>query len=351
VIVASIGLSMGALTPNLYTMIVTMAVVTTLAMPPMLRWALARLPLGEDERARLQREAVASRGFVPRLERLLVAVDDTAKGAFALRLTGLLAGSQGTPVTILPFGSSSPSPGPRPLALERAAPIVRAAARGIAAPPANPVGSTPAKVDVRARVVEGPIEAAVASEARKGYDLLVVGLEPTVGPEGGFADAVTQVANGFAGALAIVAARGVHLDQPLAAELRILVPITGTELSRRGAEVALALARAARAPVTALHVASGAAKSARRRGFGRLRRDESIVKDMAGLAEHYGVPIRTAVRVDLAAEDAILRQARLGGHNLIVMGVTRRPGDRLSFGNVAAAVLDSSERSVLYVAT
>jgi nucleotide-binding universal stress UspA family protein len=63
------------------------------------------------------------------------------------------------------------------------------------------------------------------------------------------------------------------------------------------------------------------------------------------------VPIRTAVRVDLAAEDAILRQARLGGHNLIVMGVTRRPGDRLSFGNVAAAVLDSSERSVLYVAT
>jgi hypothetical protein len=62
-------------------------------MPPMLRWALGRLPLGEDERARLQREAFASRGFVPRLERLLVAVDQTAKGAFALRLAGLLAGS------------------------------------------------------------------------------------------------------------------------------------------------------------------------------------------------------------------------------------------------------------------
>ena len=40
VIVASIGLSMGALSQNLYTMIVTMAVITTMAMPPMLRGAL-----------------------------------------------------------------------------------------------------------------------------------------------------------------------------------------------------------------------------------------------------------------------------------------------------------------------
>ena len=44
VIVASIGLSMGALTQNLYTMIVTMAVITTMAMPPMLRAALRGIP-------------------------------------------------------------------------------------------------------------------------------------------------------------------------------------------------------------------------------------------------------------------------------------------------------------------
>ena len=44
VIVASIGLSMGALSQNLYTMIVTMAVITTMAMPPMLRAALTACP-------------------------------------------------------------------------------------------------------------------------------------------------------------------------------------------------------------------------------------------------------------------------------------------------------------------
>ena len=57
VIVASIGLSMGALGQDLFTMIVAMAVVTTMTMPPTLRRAFSRLPLRCDERIRLEREA------------------------------------------------------------------------------------------------------------------------------------------------------------------------------------------------------------------------------------------------------------------------------------------------------
>ena len=56
VIIASIGLSMGALSKELYTMIVAMAVVTTMIMPPTLRWMLARVPLREDEAKRLEKE-------------------------------------------------------------------------------------------------------------------------------------------------------------------------------------------------------------------------------------------------------------------------------------------------------
>ena len=101
----------------------------------------------------------------------------------------------------------------------------------------------------------------------------------------------------------------------------------------------------------ALHVAGAATKAARVH-FGEARRGEGeILKHVLGLAEWYGVQLRTAVRVDLAAEDAILRQARLGGYNLIVMGVTRRPGETLLFGNVATAILESSERSILFVAS
>jgi Kef-type K+ transport system membrane component KefB len=60
VIVATIGLSMGALNQTLYTMIVAMAFVTTMAMPPMLRWALARLPISPEESERLARMAAST---------------------------------------------------------------------------------------------------------------------------------------------------------------------------------------------------------------------------------------------------------------------------------------------------
>ena len=64
VIIASFGLSMGALSQNLFTSIVTMAVVTTMVMPPMLRWSVARLPMRPEEQERLEREDLEERGFV-----------------------------------------------------------------------------------------------------------------------------------------------------------------------------------------------------------------------------------------------------------------------------------------------
>src|SRR5215470_10609023 len=88
--VASLGLSMGALSQSLFTIIVAMAVVTTMAMPPMLRWALARLPLRPEEQARIEREEFEARGFLANIERLLIAVDDSPSGRFAARLAGLL---------------------------------------------------------------------------------------------------------------------------------------------------------------------------------------------------------------------------------------------------------------------
>lgn len=63
VIIASFGLSMGALSQNLFTSILTMAVVTTMVMPPMLRWSVARLPMNPEERERLEREDVEARQY------------------------------------------------------------------------------------------------------------------------------------------------------------------------------------------------------------------------------------------------------------------------------------------------
>jgi nucleotide-binding universal stress UspA family protein len=49
------------------------------------------------------------------------------------------------------------------------------------------------------------------------------------------------------------------------------------------------------------------------------------------------------------SQDAILHQIKSGGHNLVVMGVSIRPGEQLDFGQTAAALLDKAECSLLFV--
>jgi K+:H+ antiporter len=352
VIIATIGLSLGMLSHSLFTLIVAMAVVTTTAMPPTLRWALGRLPLGEEERRRLEREEFEAKGFVSNMERLLIAVDDSASGKFASRLAGLIAAAKGMPATVVPVQPADGAPAKQSgqLSGERA---IQAAAQAARVMEDAQEGGTPAKVSVITRTGDEPAEETVASEARKGYDLLVIGIE-NVARKAEFHEDVNRIAAEFEGPLAIVAARGVHLERPLRSALNILVPVTGTEASRRAAEIGIAIARAAGAPVTALYVSTGRSKRAARtlRNALRSRRQhEAILRDVVEMADRYNVDIRTDVKVDVAADDAILRQANANRNTVIVMGVNRRPGDTLFFGNVAAAILEKSRRSILFVSS
>ena len=349
VIVATIGLSIGALNENLFTMIVAMAVLTTLAMPPMLRWALGRLPLEDTERARLDREAFEERGFVPRMERLLVAADVTAKGRFAARLAGLLAGSRGMPVTVVKLVDlPEKSEEDRDEAAGLGALVEAGAGQAREQESEEHTAALPA-IEVTERQPEGAAGEAVAKEAAKGFDFLLVGIEPTSGPTGGFHREVAHVVAGFEGPFAVVAARSEHATNPDGAPLSILLPVNGSDVARRGAEVAFTLARATGAPVTALFVTNPADVASRPRLTRSRASGEAVLKEITMLADKFDVALKTATRANIAAEDAILRQARLSRHNLIVMGVSRRPGEALDLGNVADAVLEASERSVVFV--
>jgi nucleotide-binding universal stress UspA family protein len=348
VIIATIGLSMGVLSRDLFTMIVAMAILTTMAMPPMLRSALRRLPLSRAEKERLEREAFEATGFLPNVERLLLAVDDSANGKFASRLAGCLAGARGAPITVLHLGR-----GGKRQDKERAKPTgpeaaVKAGAKTTAAVEAKVEEQKPATVPITSREGEAEPASAVAEEARKGYDLLVVGFAKTLTAKGAFPRNVARAATGFEGPLALVTARGDHLAQPTESGMKILLPVTGTPVSRRATEVAVALARANDATIGALYVASG--EKGRRRGTATRRHEEEILKDTVALADRYHARISTALRVDMAPDEAILREAARGGYNLIVMGVNRRPGETLFFGNVAATVLAKSPATVLFIA-
>jgi nucleotide-binding universal stress UspA family protein len=323
-----------------------------MAMPPMLRWALARIPLGADERFRLEREELDARGFVPNLERLLLAVDDSANGKFASRLAGLIAGSGAKLITVLDLRSdvSSGKSGQAEGGQEEA---IKEAAETVTTLGGHTEEVQRGSVDVTTRSRKATAHEAVAGEAHKGYDLLVIGIENTRIPKGGLTKEVTRIADGFEGALAIVAAHGPHIAQALQSRSKILVPVNGTEASRRAVEIALVVARSNDARITALYVASGTQDPTRkraRRGSATRRNEEAVLKEVTELADRYDVKVRTTMRVDVAAEEAILKEARRGDYDLVILGVTRRPGDTLSFGNMAAAVLESSDISILFIA-
>jgi Kef-type K+ transport system membrane component KefB/nucleotide-binding universal stress UspA family protein len=371
VIVASIGLSMGVLSHNLFTMIVAMAISTTMAMPPMLRWALARVPLRKAEKERLEREELEARGFVPNLERLLIAVDQSANGKFASRLAGLLAGQRGIPITVLPLAvneenrnrserkndeknenADDTAGGEGEAGAAANKKTVKAAAEDNRK--AQPKEDEPPSVDVTVRSSSlAPSMEAVAAEAKKGYDLLFVGLEHMRTKNGAFHADVSRIASAFDGPLAIVAAQGPHLERPEQSALNILVPVNGTEVSRRAAEFAIAIARAFEAPITALYVSVQKPPARGRRGLGsRARRQQqAILKDIVVLADQYDQKVKTAVRADIAADEAVLAEAKRDGHNLIIMGVGRRPGDALFFGETAAGIFERSPISVMFLSS
>src|SRR5262249_62347574 len=93
------------LSESLSTVIVAVGWARTMAMPPTLRGTLARLPLGGEEKKRLEREEFEARGFLTRMERLLIAADGSPNGKFASRVAGLIAGSRGMPTTLIDVGA------------------------------------------------------------------------------------------------------------------------------------------------------------------------------------------------------------------------------------------------------
>ena len=339
VIVASIGLSMGVLDGRLFSMIVTMAVTTTMVMPPTLRWALARLPIEREEKERLERESFEAKDFVANLERLLLTADASPSGRLAARLVGLIGGARGLPTTAIGIGKAEPAD-----AVRAGAAMAEQAADG---------DVRPDPVDIETREIaslekpEGVVE-----EAAKGYDLAVFGIEPSEAPSGGFAPVLFEAVRSLEGPRAVVVARGPLRSDPAGAPLRILVPVTGAETTRRAAEIAFALARPSGAPVTLLHVTEpeGAAPGDGRRIRSRRALADEILLDVETLARQSGVRCRSAVRISDSTDRAILQHAGHAMQTLIVLGVTPRPSGAALFGNIARALLDNAELSLLFVA-
>ena len=335
VIIASIGLAMGALSKELYTMIVAMAVVTTMAMPPMLRWVMARVPLGEDEAKRLDKEEAELAQSLPKMERVLVYVDDSPNGRLAARLAGLFAVRQQVLTTVLK--ANGKKNGEQPASSDHLAEAARVTSEHHQTAPL-PVTTRPNLQDD-----------ALQREIVHGYDIVFIGLERPLDPVSRrFDQRLQELVDAFAGPVAI-AVNGAGAAGPVDVPLDILLPTSGTADSRLATEIALALAHASKGTVAALHVFQPQEDTAVLRGRAR-RQGISLLVDAHRLGKRSGVPVKGLTATNAKAEIEIRRALRGGRFDLAVLGTSLRQGETKFLGPRTAALLGRIRTPALVIA-
>ena len=376
VILATIGLTMGLLNQTLFTIIVVMAVVTTLIMPPLLRWALARVPMREEEKSRIETEAAEENDLLPKMKRVLVALDAGASGAQAAALAGWLIGARHLTATVVDVSAVAPADGASSIPSQRVLEAAETAARSTKAPDKSraeenatirrdPIGSAVRAAKAEQTAVTELISIlpwkaspedtgdfaaeAILAEAKNGYDFLFLGLP--AGAKGGaskFPPGFEKIIRGFTGPVAVLL-NPTDRDSAAAPSLgKILVPMTGTDYSRFGAEVAVAIAKGCGATITALHISAPPTENDLLRHPKRLQRPgRTMLAEIVALGQREGVRVQTKALIRSAKEEAILEQTRLGGHQLVVIGTKAWSGEEMHFGKSAETLIANAHCPVL----
>jgi Kef-type K+ transport system membrane component KefB/nucleotide-binding universal stress UspA family protein len=373
IILATIGLSLGVLNQQLFTVIVLMAVVTTLCMPPLLRWSLARVTIRDEERQRLEKETAEEKELLPKIERVLVGLEAREDNGFAARLAGWLIGSRQISATALDW-TAPPKKGGKSEARPQSEILVAATeeaqhhvqhqhkARAHAkSKKGHPLADAhaPQKPDMPARELvsvqkpkEKPDESnfakAILAEAQNGYGMIFLGTGSS-SLQGKFHDSLEKIVKEFDGPVAILFAGKEDKTVELAALTKILVPTIGTDYSRFGAEIAVAIAKGCGASITAVHVSVASENDMLRHSTRQLRTSRSLVADIEALGKREGVAVHPKALKGQDKESAILRQVEQGGHQLLVIGSKSQSPENMHFGISAMTLIEHAPCPVLIV--
>ena len=200
------------------------------------------------------------------------------------------------------------------------------------------------RADVTTRVVHNDPVRAVLAEAAKGYDLVMLGAtDVTVNFDSLFGSVVDEIVRMVPVPTLVV--RGVPVVAGWQPD-RILVPTDGTPASRRGADLAFALA-GPDTTVTALHVVptelSPVVSMTDTGPVQRLDLAHQIVSELRDRGVERGVATATMVEMGPEVAEAIVTAARQRGADLVVLGTSARTGtQRLYLGPRVERVLTDS---------
>jgi Kef-type K+ transport system membrane component KefB/nucleotide-binding universal stress UspA family protein len=339
IIIATIGLSLGILSQDMFSIIVLMAMATSLMAPPALRWILQRVQPEEQELLRLRQEELAEASLIANVHRVLLPVRQRDSGiddaiqtieAHVLEIMG-----KQIPLSITLLNVARP--GRR--------------AEGIAF--VNELSRLFSRTEVVKKVVEHDQPAEVIlNELKKDYDLLVLGASQRSRKQGiMFTPLVDYLVRLAPCPTMVVKGERIIKDwQPC----RVLVPTNGSLAAKHAADVAFSLSAASGGEVVVQHVLGEERNPFHYRDAnpaedeGSLSVAEEIVGELKVVGDARNIPTHTVIERHREPEAAILAFAEKNGMDLIILGTDLRPGSsRLFMGPRVERLLNKATCPVI----
>ncbi len=330
IIIATIGLNLGILSQDMFSIIVIMAMTTSLMAPPALRWVLRRVTPEEQELRRLRQEEMAVGSLVANVHRVLLPARQRPGGGAAQTIEAQLLKKLGQnlnlSVTLLTVAAKG----------ERASGLTYL----------NELSPLFDQHELVKKVIEGGHAAEyILDEVRKDYDLMVLGAsEENRGSDVLFTPLVDYLVRLSPCPTIIVQGQRVQSDW---LPRRILIPTNGSEAARQAADLGFALATNGEEIIILHVVVEGKSNYSPDASGEMLERQLAIgwhmVDELRQRAEAREVKADTEVRVGPDPETMIMTVAREKEADLIILGTDVRPGtDRLFLGPGVDRILKGS---------
>ncbi|MEH2466406.1 cation:proton antiporter domain-containing protein [Nostoc sp.] len=359
IVVATIGLSLGVLNPQMYSIIVMVAIVTSLMAPPLLRWTLSKVVMSEEEARRLEQEEQDSHSFIKQIQRVLIPTSGGPNIQLAAQLVGHMAHQNSIEVTSL-YALSDKQPQKK---ARRAATQVKDTAAEQALASVAEEMQLPADTILQAKTESGRSKAEVIlNEANKNYDLIVLGASEQIRPQKAlFNLLVDRVVQEAPCATMVVKS---HLPQAkdeickIAQQklTKILVPTVGTEYSKNAVEMASTIAAQTGALVMIVNVINLPQVEYilyEQRSLTPVKEiAHELLEQQAATGRNLGADVKTYILQGTSPEKEILKFAKTKEVDLIILGSSiRMVTGRVFFGHRVDAILNRAHCPVAVITT
>ncbi len=349
IIVATIGVSLNVLNPQMYSIIVMVAIVTSLMAPPLLRWSLSHVSMSEEEAQRLEKEQMASRSFIKRIHRVLMPTQGGPNIRLAAQFVSHLAHQNPLEVTVL-FAESDKKSSSK--SVGAVATVIKDTTAEAAITAVETQFHLPPETLLQTKIESGQNKAEVIlREACKGYNLIVIGATEKRSTNALFSLLVDRVIQDAPCATMVVKSNLSRTTQQTDSTGyhkigHILVPTSGDEYSEYALEVASTIATQTGATVTLVNVVNRTQQEYILFEEQTIRSvtdiAEQIVYQQAEIGRDLGADVKTAILTGIP-EYEILKFASTKQVDLIVLGSNvRTVSGRAFFGHRADAILNKA---------